>query len=92
MLNEFNFTYFGLPNTEKLKIFGSLNKNVLCFVEEAHISKYYEIYLPVKKSRFLEIMKIFINLPIKRMLIGFVKGEKFSNGQVLLACLMLTRM
>lgn len=81
MLNEFNFTYFGLPNTEKLKIFGSLNKNVLCFVEEAHISKYYEIYLPVKKSRFLEIMKIFINLPIKRMLIGFIKGKNFQMAK-----------
>ena len=30
---------------------------MFCFVEEAYVSKYYEIYLPVKVPMFLEVMK-----------------------------------
>lgn len=30
--------------------------NVLCFLEEAYVSKNYNVYLPAKEAMFLEVM------------------------------------
>ena len=52
--------FFWLVNTEKLKMFGAVNKNVLCYIKETHVSKNYEIFC--QEPMFPEVIKLFTNL------------------------------
>lgn len=73
--------YFWLPNTEKLKIFGSFNKIIFARLRK-HVSKNYKIYLLVKESVLLEILKCihkFANLMNNNCLLVVTK-IKISKG------------
>lgn len=44
-------------NTEKLKIFGSVNKKFLCYIKEIYFPPNYEICFFIREAIFLEVMK-----------------------------------
>ena len=41
-------------------MFGAVNKNVLCYIKETHVSKNYEIFC--QEPMFPEVIKLFTNL------------------------------